>query len=312
MLINSTPISFVNSDGYRLFGILHKPEENVCREECIIILSPGIKSRVAPHRLYVKLARVFYEMGFPVLRFDFHGLGDSEGEIDEKFAADFYGSVQVGRYIDDTLCAMNWLEKKHQISNFILSGLCGGAITGLLTAVNDKRVKGLHSLSIPVVLDGSSIVYDEFLTSSELERQKNFYLSKLFTMKAWRSWIRFLTFQSDYRLIFRSFFSASSPKKQDSTTAEEKSATKDNRNPLFLTSFNKMISSKKQIFFIFAETDRLYWQFKENFIEFNTISLDEEDNIDMCVINNANHIFSFNEWQDKLIEETQKWIKKKF
>ncbi len=201
-MINSTPVSFLNKDGHKLSGILHKPEDIYCKKECIIILSPGIKSRVAPHRLYVKMAKAFFELGFPVLRFDFYGLGDSEGDIEEKYAADFYGSVQAGRYINDTLCAMNWLEKEHNFSTFILSGLCGGAITGLLAGAKDNRVKGLHSLSIPVIFDSSNIVYDEFLTLHELKNNRTQYIGKLFSPSAWRSWIRFITFQSDYRLIF--------------------------------------------------------------------------------------------------------------
>jgi len=39
-----------------------------------------------------------------VLRFDFYGLGDSEGEIREPMLADLYGSIQMGRYVKDTRC----------------------------------------------------------------------------------------------------------------------------------------------------------------------------------------------------------------
>ena len=131
------PVTFLNRKGCKLFGILHIPPQPR-KDVGIIILSPGIKSRVAPHRLYVKMARRFCEMGFCVLRFDPEGIGDSEGEIEERMSADFYGSVQVGRFVGDTIDAMDWMEKEHGISRFILAGLCGGAITGLLTGALDQ------------------------------------------------------------------------------------------------------------------------------------------------------------------------------
>jgi|MTBAKSStandDraft_1061840.scaffolds.fasta_scaffold30751_2 dienelactone hydrolase len=310
MKFNSLPVSFQNSDGYRLFGILHTPDEKECRQECVIVLSPGIKSRVAPHRLYVKMARKFVEKGFPVLRFDFYGLGDSEGEIEEKYAADFYGSVQVGRYISDTVCAMDWLEKEHKISKFILSGLCGGAITGLLTAARDNRVKGLLGLSIPVILDSSNIVYDEFLTPTELKKKRENYLKKLISLKSWRSWVRFLTFQSDYKLIFRSLLYKKSQKMNNKINIKSKVA--DNINPFFSPVFEKFKTSGKKILFIFAGSDRLYWQFKEKFLLAENNELQINNNFTFKVIENANHIFSFDEWQKELIEKSTNWLDSNF
>jgi len=203
MRVSVSPVNFKNKNGAMLYGMLHSPEKprtNIA----IIILSPGIKNRVAPHRLYVKMARSFSELGFPVLRFDPEGLGDSEGEIDERYAADLYGTIQVGRFVEDTICAMDWMQRDHNIFRFVLTGLCGGAITGLLAGAKDKRVECLMGQSIPIILDSSNIVYDEFLTDSELKKRGEGYLGKLFDIKSWHSWIRFLTFRSDYRLIYRS------------------------------------------------------------------------------------------------------------
>ncbi len=312
MEISPTPVSFPNSNGHRLFGIFHQPSAERFRKECIIILSPGIKSRVAPHRLYVKMARSFVDLGFPVLRFDFYGLGDSEGELEEKYAADFYGSVQVGRYVNDTICAMDWLEQEHKMSKFILSGLCGGAITGLLTAAQDNRVSGLHSLSIPVILDSSDIIYDEFLTPAELRRRRSSYIGKLLSMSAWKSWVRFFTFQSDYRLIFRSLLQSSPPKKEKDGELGRKMKKNDIKNPLFPTAFEKTVSSGKEILFIFAEADRLYWQFKENFIKKNNVSVYNQDNFNVYVVKHANHIFSFKKWNNEVIDKSLEWLENKY
>ena len=38
---------------------------------------------------------------------------------------------------------MDWLQKEHGIRRFVAAGLCGGAVTGLLTAQRDARIEGL-------------------------------------------------------------------------------------------------------------------------------------------------------------------------
>src|SRR5260370_8253022 len=48
----------------------------------IILLNPGIVHRVAPGRIYVRIARALAAMGFVVLRFDFSGIGDSPMRYD--------------------------------------------------------------------------------------------------------------------------------------------------------------------------------------------------------------------------------------
>ena len=49
--------------------------------------------------------------GFTVLRFDFYGLGDAEGEVPLRQLRDLYGSVALGRYVGDTRDALDWLAR---------------------------------------------------------------------------------------------------------------------------------------------------------------------------------------------------------
>src|SRR5215211_1646058 len=100
------PVTFPNRDGHALAGMLHEPNVRGTRRSGVILLSPGIKSRVAPHRLYCKLAAAIAANGFPVLRFDFYGLGDSQGSLAETQVADVYRAIQLGRYVDDTRASM--------------------------------------------------------------------------------------------------------------------------------------------------------------------------------------------------------------
>ena len=134
---NPCCITIPNQQGHMLHGILHTPPPATARGVCVLLLSPGIKGRIGPHRLYLKLAAQLVPAGFHVLRFDFHGLGDSEGELHEELLADVYNTIQGGRYVEDTIAAMNWMEAEHGIAQFIGSGLCGGSITALLSAARD-------------------------------------------------------------------------------------------------------------------------------------------------------------------------------
>jgi len=212
------PVTFPNKDGLALFGIVHEPPDNRRNDTGVIILSPGVKSRVAPHRLYVKMARFFADAGFTTLRFDFYGLGDSEGEIKEKVLADFYQSIELGRYTEDTIAAMDWMEKTLGLRRFILTGLCGGAITGLHVGAKDRRVASLIGLGLPVVLAGSGIDRSKFLTKFEVVHTRKKYVKKLFSL---RSWARFLSLKSDYKLMVQSFLKSVGSKKTDHKTVPD-------------------------------------------------------------------------------------------
>lgn len=307
------PVVFANQSGKNLFGMLHVPPRDR-KDTAIIILSPGIKNRVAPHRLYVKMARRFCELGFHVLRFDPEGLGDSEGEIDERFTANLYGSIQVGRFIEDTACAMDWMEKEYGISRCILAGLCGGAITGLLTGARDRRVVALLGLGIPVILDSADIDPSRYITAGELMGLREKYKKKFLNPNAW---FRFMTFRSDYRMLFKSFLVSGSKTASDNKPAiacskiDKKNQIQaiDNFNVLFPAALNGMLSGNRPILFIFSESDRLFWEYEEKFVRrYPEKEQGERSLLTVKVTKDANHIFSFSEWQKDMIQESVSWL----
>jgi len=293
MEIPSIPVVFDNKQGLKLFGILHLPEGRAAGDTAIVILSPGIKSRVAPHRLYVKMARKFVEAGYPVLRFDFYGLGDSEGEVEVEQTADLYGSIQVGRYVDDTLAALDWLESEHGIGRFILSGLCGGAITGLFAGARDRRVDAIISLGIPVILDSTKFrgMASQFLTSRELDEWRTGYLRNLLNLQ---SWTRLLTFKSDYRALVRSF--TVPLRKLFGKPGDEKpsapAATEDNFNDLFPEAFEDFVARPRKMLLLFGEDDRLFFEFEDKFLRQHGARFEQyREFYDVQLVSGARHIF---------------------
>lgn len=313
-----SPVSFENRDGLQLFGMLHKPDSGVTKKQAIVLLSPGVKMRVAPHRLYVNMARKFEQLGYMVFRFDFYALGDAAGNLDEKWLADVYNSVALGKYIDDTVDAIDWLEKEHGVSQVITAGLCGGALTGLLTAKDDKRITGLLGLGIPCVLDSSESDRVKNLTKGQLNKLGAGYFRN---MLSWQSWIRLLTFKSDYRIIFRSMkqmllgkVKKNKPaKKKENSRSEAAKVENSNINPLFTPAFFALLESSRKMLLIFSGADRLFWEFDEKFAEPNGARLsDFKDTYEVHIVKDANHIFSNKAWQDEMLQHSINWLNNYF
>jgi alpha/beta superfamily hydrolase len=315
-MINRVPVKFRNKAGLNLFGILHRPQ--ISRENgiTIILLSPGVKMRVGPHNLYIKMTKLFLDMGFSVLRFDFFGLGDSEGELEEDMLADVYNHIEVGRYVDDTIISMDWLEKNYGFNRFILGGLCGGAITALLAASRDNRVVGILSLGMTSVLASFAADPAKYITQGQLKRLRDGYLRKLLKPK---SWIRLLTLQSDYWIILKSTVQPlfkrikvmlKLNRNEKTTTIITAKSIQDNSNPLFASAFFRCMERNIPILLIFSGADRLYWEFEEKFMQPRKDELDriEKKYFSIHIVDKANHVFSFKEWQDEMLGVSKQWL----
>jgi hypothetical protein len=284
----------------------------VRRDVAIILLSPGVKNRIAPHRMYNKMAATYAALGFWVFRFDFYGLGDSEGEVREPLLADLYGSIQVGRYCDDTRAAMAWMRRTHGFKRFILGGLCGGAITGVLAGADDPAVVGILGLGIPVILDGSSVDKVRHMTTGQLERIRQRYVRKLLDPSAW---LRLLTLKTDFRQLRRAF-AAKTPKisaPAAGTVPSAKPPAESNANPKFPPTFLKIIGSGRPAILVFSGSDRLYAEFQEKFLAYHRDAVERHArHLEVAVVERANHIFSFTEWQQEMLRLTRSWLQQRF
>src|SRR4051812_12036371 len=76
-MIRPTPIHFGSAEA-RLFGWYHRPAQP--RATAVVICNPLGDDYVRAHRSLRHLAEALAAAGYPVLRFDFHGTGDSAGD----------------------------------------------------------------------------------------------------------------------------------------------------------------------------------------------------------------------------------------
>ena len=77
-------------------GLFHPPATGAVRAECVVVCNPLGQEAIRAHRLLRAVAERLAEHGFPVLRFDYHGTGDADG--DES-------SASLGAWADDVLKA---------------------------------------------------------------------------------------------------------------------------------------------------------------------------------------------------------------
>ncbi|MGV6821030.1 MAG: alpha/beta fold hydrolase [Parvularcula sp.] len=126
------------------FGIYH--DTGRMDRPTIIFINAGVVHRVGPHRLYVKMARAFAELGFSCLRFDLSGLGDAPpGQKSYEEQA-----------LSDIKNALSQLRERSGIDGgVILLGLCSGSEHAYKVALGVENVRGLilldpHSYPSPL------------------------------------------------------------------------------------------------------------------------------------------------------------------
>lgn len=127
------PVQFF-CNNKRLYGILHVPDSVVIPATIMIVLTGGPQVRIGGHRLYVQLSRFLCEHNIATFRFDYEGLGDSEG--------DFVGFQHAGPSLG---AAIHFLHNKFKNEvNIIIWSLCdGAAAAALYAATNQEHISGL-------------------------------------------------------------------------------------------------------------------------------------------------------------------------
>lgn len=99
-------------------------------------------------RAVYQTMKVFEGLGIPTLRFNFRGVGVSEGSYDD------------GRgEVEDVRAALCWVDRTLQLP-ILLAGFSFGANVSWRAGCNDPRVKGLIGLGMPLEAAGRVYRYD--------------------------------------------------------------------------------------------------------------------------------------------------------
>ncbi|MBN3555610.1 alpha/beta fold hydrolase [Fictibacillus nanhaiensis] len=129
--------------GRKLAHTLHLPQANGVGEKKtpLIIICHGFTStRIGVDRLFVKTAQALVKLGYAVLRFDYAGCGESEGE---------YGENEFACFIDQTKEVISFGSKLPSVeerSITLIGHSLGGAVAAC-TAADDDRVHNVITWS---------------------------------------------------------------------------------------------------------------------------------------------------------------------
>lgn len=129
---NEEPIVF-ECGGEPLVGIVHRSARSEARLGVLIVVG-GPQYRVGSHRQFTLMARALAASGIPVLRFDYRGMGDSDGEV--RSFEDVY---------DDLQSALEAFVRHAggELHGVVVFGLCDAASASLMHGTRERQVKGL-------------------------------------------------------------------------------------------------------------------------------------------------------------------------
>lgn len=297
--------------GERLFGILHEPESGAGRPSLgFVFPHSGARGRLGCTFHYPFFARALARQGYPVLRWDPPGLGDSGGTIETGPTKELYGSIQSGRYVGDTLVAIEELRRLASPQRIVLFGVCGGAITALESAAIADEVAGAAILSIPVMLDSA----DQNVTERIPPEFARKHLMALYARKLLspRAWWRLLTMKSEMDVI-KPYLSAalrSTRRAPETTTPAAAGPAEGVRsNPHFFEAARAVIKRKRRAIIIFGEDDRFRWEFERDFMNVEWRQNPAYSALwELHLLKDCNHMLTMREWQEQAMQLVLQWL----
>ena len=138
--MNMERVAFL-SEGMKISGILHLPDQKSPR---CVIASHGLLSGKNSEK-YIALGEQISREGIAMLRFDFRGIGESEGREEDN---------TISKKIADLSSAIDFIRTYPILGNRI--GLIGSSLGGLLSLIKasgDKQIKAVVIWATPLHLD---------------------------------------------------------------------------------------------------------------------------------------------------------------
>jgi len=149
-----------------LLGIVATPEQ--AGNTGVLIVVGGPQYRAGSHRQFLLLSRALAIAGYPVMRFDHSGMGDSTGELKNFESLNDNISAAIGAF----------QQKCPNVINVVLWGLCDAASASLLywDATHDARIAGMVLLN-PWVRSEATLARTHI---------KHYYGQRLLQAEFWR------------------------------------------------------------------------------------------------------------------------------
>jgi exosortase A-associated hydrolase 1 len=282
---DSAPIEEVitfDSAQARLLGIVSRPAPGRASDTAVLIVVGGPQYRVGSHRQFVSLARALATAGYPTLRFDLTGMGDSPGD---PVAFDACGS-DVRSAIDALLRACP------DTSRVVVWGLCDGASAALMFAGDDPRVAGMIAAN-PWARSEASLA---------TTRLKHYYTARLLQREFWA---KLLGGGLQWRASLRSLLGSLRGTRRGAAVRVEGGS----HEPFQTRMARGLARFKGRVLLILSGNDLT----AKEFIEFTRASPDwggllQRPAVSRFELSEADHTFSRHEWLLRVQAESIAWL----
>lgn len=265
-----------------LLGILAGPEQPAMVG--VVIVVGGPQYRVGSHRQFLLLSRALAAAGYPVMRFDYRGMGESTGGLRD------FETVN-----EDIAAAISAFQLNcPQVKRIVLWGLCDAASANLLywDATQDARVGGLVLLN-PWVRSEATLARAHI---------KHYYGQRLLQADFWR---KLLSGKLGLGRAIGGFIaSLKSARREDNGTQREDALPFQKKMERGLGTF------PGQILLVLSGNDYTAKEFIET-LESNpawalAFTNPRTSRID---VDNADHTFSTAEWRQQVELATVAWLR---
>jgi exosortase A-associated hydrolase 1 len=277
------PLVF-DCEGDSLVGILSGAGYRARRGVLIVVGGP--QYRAGSHRQFTLLARHLAENGVPSLRFDYRGMGDSDGE-----------ARAFERVNADIRCAIDcFFASAPGMREVVIWGLCDAASAALLYAHRDPRVTGL-------ILLNPWVRTEQGVARAQL---RHYYLQRLFQSSLWQKIV-----QGEFR--FREAAVALGTSALDalgrgvpSHSAERPLADQ----PLPVRMEDALRRFQGRVLLVLSGKDLVAQEFKEVVAQSSRWRrLLSENRVTRHDLPEANHTFARHDWRDQVARWTEAWVK---
>ncbi len=134
--MNFEKIAFTNSAGYELSGRLELPVNSKPHNYAVFAHCFTCSKNFSATK---NISRALTTAGYGVLRFDFTGLGDSEGDFEDT---NFSGNVE------DLLAAIDYLAQHYEAPTLLIGHSLGGA-AAIYASAKANSIKALATIGTP-------------------------------------------------------------------------------------------------------------------------------------------------------------------
>lgn len=260
-------------------GILTTPAEphRAGDKPGIIILNTGIAHRVGHFRISVNMARELASVGHSVLRFDLSGIGDSERRDDGLSPFE-----SVRRDIRD---AVDFMQAKCAISNFVLIGNCSGADNALFYAGRDPRVVAA------VLIDPSLPLTPRY--------RLNFLVQRLYS---WRAWLRGALKPRRLTNVIRGNFV-----EHGSQVSEGPNLSDPELHSFLSDCFKAMVKANDKIMLVCTGGIQYRYNYELQIVDAFP-EIDFGDKLSIFQLSECDHLFRFTEDRDRLFGVLKEWL----